>query len=347
MKAKKMNFFKRLKTAIFNLDEYSSFIDEKFSVSVKYILIIIAIMSVVLSIITTVSVSNKIKKGITYFENEFPDFFFDEYSLVLNEYVEGYDKEYDVKIIADATKDLSNEKINEYIRKTKDSRNAFIVLNDKIIYRAFDMQTEYTYKELNSFLGLEDLTKQGIIDEYKEVGGVSTIMGVGIIFTTFVLFIENLIEIVVYSLLVAFVGIIIGRLCGVAMKYPVAITLAIYSLTVPIICRFIYTIVYEFTGFEIKNFDTMYLIIAYVYIIAAILIIKTDLMKQSQDLMRIKSVEEQLKDELKKKELEEKEQKDKEEKDEDENSKEKNEDEKKSNKKKNKAPDIEPDGSEI
>ena len=65
------------------------------------------------------------------------------------------------------------------------------------------------------------------------------------------------------------------------------LTLAIYSLTLSIILNLIYIVQYNFTGFEIPYFEMLYLLIAYIYIIAAILIIKTDLINQVMQLQRI------------------------------------------------------------
>ncbi len=344
-----MNFFKRLKTAIFNLDEYGIFVEEKLSVSIKYMFLIITFTSIVLSIITTMRFSKELEKGLNYFENEFPNFSFENNVLKLDNYAEGYDEEYDVKIIADSTPNLDKSKINSYLNSTNDVSTALIVLSDKIIYRSYDLKNEYEYKNLISTLDIKIATKQDIINYFNSIGGSNAIMVTGLIVSFLVLFIENLIEIISYTILVSIVGLIVGRICGIAMKNSVAITLAIYSLTVSVLCSFIYFIVYNYTGFEIKYFSAMYLMIAYVYIIAAILILKTDLMKLSQDLMRIKSVEEQIKDEMKQKELEEEQEK---EKNKDEDDDKKTDDGKGDNKKDEpnpevKQPDIEPNGSEI
>lgn len=340
---KKISFFKRLKVAIFNLDEYGIFIEEKVSVAIKYMFIIVVFTSIVLSALITAEYSKEIEKGLNYFQNEFPDFHFEGTKLKLEEYVEGYDEEYGVKLIADTTEDLGSEKINDYLKNTKDTSIALIVLNDKIVYRSHDIQNEYTYEYLDSAFQIKDLNKEDIINQYYKLGGNRAIIITGSIISFLVLTLENIIQLITYVLIVAIVGIIVGRICGIAMQYSVAINLSIYSLTVPVLCEFIYAVILNLTGFEIKYFEIMYLMIAYVYMIAAILIIKTDINKQAQDLMRIKSVEEQIKDELKKRELEEQERKEKEE-----TEKKDSEDENKGKKdSKEKEPNMEPDGSEI
>ena len=334
-----ISFLKRLKIAIFNLDEYGIFIEEKLGVAIRYILLITFFTSIVLGIISTTSISKEFRKGLDYFENDFPDFSFEGTKLRLNEIVYGFDEEYNVKLIADSSDDMSTDKINEYMSNNKDTDTFILVLKDKIIYRNYDLKTEYSYDNLNSVIKLKDSSKQDILNEFNSLGGYNSILVSGFIASALALFIESIIEILLYAILVAIVGLIVGRMCGIIMRTSVAGTLAIYSLTVSVLCSFIYSIVYNYTGFEIKNFDVMYLIIAYIYMIAAILIIKTDLMKQTAELMRIKSTEEQVRDELKRRELEEKEKQEKQEKNDD-------SDEKKEEQEKNDSP-AEPDGSEI
>lgn len=341
---KRMSFFKRLKTAIFNLDEYGIFIEEKFSVSVKYMFLILLFTSLVLAFVTTYQFSKQIKKGINYVENEFPDFSFEDNKLKLDNYVEAYDKEYDFLLIADATESIDESKVNEYINKTKNMENSLIVLNDKIIYRLLDSSVEYKYKDLNSTLGINNSNKQQILEQYYSMGGTSSVSTMYMIIMSISLLIGNIIEVFADCLLVAIVGFLVARICGIAIRTSVAGTLSIYSLTVPVICSFVYSIVYNLFGFQIKYFQAMYLMIAYVYIIAAILIIKTDLIKQAQELMKIKITEEKIKDEMEQQENNKDEKKEDEEKD---NSEEKDDNKSDAPKPELKEPNREPDGSEI
>ena len=313
-------------------------------------LLIIIFSSIVLAGVTDYLLSKELTKGINYFENQFPDFSFDGTTLNVERYEEGYDEEYDIKVIAD-TSEIGKEQIDEYIKKTKDATTSIIILKDKIIYRNYDIQNDYTYEYINTGFNLNNLNKADVLEEFKSLGGNKSIIATGFVVLFLTLLIENIIEVVTYILLVSIVAIFVGRICGIVIKYPVAIALSIYSLTVPVLCSLIYGVVYNLTGFEIKYFSAMYLMIAYVYIIAAILIIKTDLMKMSKDLMKIKTVDEEIKEELEKKKLEEQENKE----DNDETDKEndgKKDDSKNDNKQdepkpKTENPDVEPDGSEV
>ena len=104
---------------------------------------------------------------------------------------------------------------------------------------------------------------------------------------------------------------------------------------ISIILSTIYSVVYSLTGFVIEYFDIMYLLVSYIYIIAAILIIKSDLIKQQMELQKIYKVEKEVKKELE----EQRENKEKDEKEDEKKDKEETEDEPMINR--------EPDGSEI
>lgn len=340
----KMNFFKRLKTAIFNIDEYSVFIEEKLSVAVKYMLLIILFISLVLSAIMTYEFSKEIQKGYSYIENEFPDFKIENNELKVNEYIEAADEEYGIELIVDTNPDLSSEKINEYITKSKKYNTGLVILNDKIIYRVYDEKVEYSIKDITTAMEIENATKEEVLQQYSKMGGTKSIATMYMIVETTAMVVYNIVEIALDCILVGFIGIIIARICGIAIRGSVAGTLAIYSLTLPVICKFIYAVLLNFTGFEIKYFQIMYLLIAYVYIIAAILIIKTDLIKQAQELMRIKSTEEQIKDEIEQEKLKNKEEQEKREAEKENKNKKKEEPKPKTELKES---DKEPDGSEI
>lgn len=340
----KMNFFKRLKTAIFNLDEYGVFIEEKLGVAVKYMFLIILFVSLVMSLVLTYEHTQEIKTGLSYIENEFPDFTFEDNKLKVNEYVEAYDENYGFGLIVDTTENLSQEKIDEYKKKSDEYFNSILVLDDKMIYSVYNEETEYLFKDFAQVFQTDNATKADILEQFHAMGGVKSVSTMVMIILTISSVLGNVLEILLDTILVAFVGIIVARICGIAIRGSVAGTLAIYSLTVPVICTFIYGLVINFTGFQIKYFSVMYLMIAYVYIIAAILIIKTDLIKKAQDLMRIKSVEEQIKDEIEQQKLKEQEENDKKE---EKPEKEDNKEDGPKPKTELKEPNTGPDGAEI
>ena len=97
------------------------------------------------------------------------------------------------------------------------------------------------------------------------------------------------------------------------LKYTAVYNIATYSLTLPIILNIVYIILQAFTGFTIKYFEVMYTAIASIYIAAAILMIRSDVIKKQIELTKIIEEQEKVRLELQRREKEKKEQDEKEE----------------------------------
>ena len=128
---------------------------------------------------------------------------------------------------------------------------------------------------------------------------------VGTMLYIFIIYLSN---ILVDMLLLAILTYIVTRIAGLRLKHSAVYNIATYSLTLPIILNIIYFVVNAFTGFVIQYFQLMYTALASIYIITAILIIKSDVMKKQLELNRIIEEQERVRQELKRKEEEEKEQ---------------------------------------
>lgn len=106
-----------------------------------------------------------------------------------------------------------------------------------------------------------------------------------------VLFISAFVSIYLSTLLDVFTLSIFGLLtCIVAkikIKYKAVFNMSIYAITLSIILRMIYSGITILTEFRIKYFDIMYTAISYIILAAAIFMIKSDVIKQQLQLMKI------------------------------------------------------------
>lgn len=343
-KKEKMNFFKRLKKAIFELEDYGYFLGERLTVAFKYFFVLVILMSIIVSLAATYKSGKMYSKAYDYIENELPDFEFKDNKLNFNQYVEGYDYDFNFGIIINTADNLSKEKINEYTKRIFNRGNGIVLLKDKAYYIANKSEVEIIYSKLVA----EDETltetlknKESLINTINAVNIKGIILVIIFIIQFMNLITYNVINILSDVCIVAIFGLIAAKICGVNFKMNPMIVLAIYSLSLSIVLQGIYDSVFITTGFYIENFKTIYLIIAYIYMIAAIFMIKYDLIKQTEELQKIIEVQKQVKKELEENEEKEEQEKKKEEKD-------KTEEE---NDVTNKEPLIpenrEPDGSEI
>lgn len=166
--SKKVNFFNRIKKSVFKLEDYSDFLEEKFSVSIKYFLLLILLITVLISVVQAVIFTKKINKGYEYFVNELPEFEYKDEKLVFSNNVDAYDEEFKFYFFANTDENLSEEKIKDYRNKVYNSSNGIIVLKDKLIYIEAGSELEYNFKYISEDYGIKEIDKQGILEKYTD-----------------------------------------------------------------------------------------------------------------------------------------------------------------------------------
>lgn len=108
----------------------------------------------------------------------------------------------------------------------------------------------------------------------------------------------NLMFILSDVFILTLLGLISAKICGVHFKIDPMMALSIYALTLPLILDAILDAINITTGFNVPYFDAIRLLIAYIYVIAAIFMIKYDLLKQREELQKIIEVQKQVKKEI-------------------------------------------------
>ena len=162
---------------------------------------------------------------------------------------------------------------------------------------------------------IDNLTKQ-ISENYGETNQAFIYIGVFVISYLY-MFVINFISIAIDIILLGAFGYFTAIIIRLHLKFSAMCKIALHSLTLPIILNMVYILIKTFTSFEIKYFELMYISIAYIYIVTAVLMIKYDVMKNQQELNKIIQEQEKVRQEMerKKQEEEEKERKEREEKD--------------------------------
>ena len=341
-----LTFLKRLKMAIFKLEDYGAFLGERLRVAFKYFLLLIIFTTIITSLAETIDFSRKINKMYTYIENELPEFTYKDGIVSFENIVEAYDHDYEFRLFIDTSDNVSNDTLKNYKNKIYDTNYGIIVLKDRMVVISNDIELEGIYKDIFDEVDLDIENRNDLIIKTHEIGEASPLI---IYFLgSFILEVTvSIITTLADVFLIAVFGYIAARLCGVGFKMVPMIILSIYSISLSVVLRTIYACEISLFGLVVPYFDIMYLLIAYVYIIAAIFIIKYDLIKQAQELQRI--IDDQ--DDIIEEKLEENEDNKKEDKDKDKEDKPKEKSGEKENKEKdpvvNNDNNTEPDGSEI
>ena len=109
-----------------------------------------------------------------------------------------------------------------------------------------------------------------------------------------------LVDAVLYSLL----GHVTALLSGLRLKFTAIYNIAAYSLTLPIILNLIYMVANILTGYTIQYFSIMYMAITCIYVITAILMIRSDVIKKQIELSKIIEEQEKVRQEIARREQE-------------------------------------------
>lgn len=317
---KRDGFFKTVLKSIKDFDKYEQFGLEGMGRTCLYLLQMVAIITIIVVAVLIYQFSTTMQSAVIYFNDNVQEMSYTDGILTVNS---NQKLEVDTnstiaqKIIVD-TSDLTDEQIEQYRTDLNDLNSGIILLKDKILIKneMLTAITETTYTDILSQYNITNLDKQSVLD-YIYANQSQVYISVAIVEFIY-MFAIYLTSILMDTLLLALLGLIVSRIAGMKIKFSACFSMGVHALTLPIILNILYIILNAFTGYTIKYFQIMYTAISYIYMVAAILIIKSDCIKRQMELDKLKSEQEKVRAELDrqkeedKKEEEKKEQKEKE-----------------------------------
>lgn len=343
----KKGFFKKVWYSITKIEAYPELATEGVPRAVNYFSKLVAILAIVISLATIYRANGVLKQGKEYLQNDFPNFTYQEGILsveseepiIIEESIEKVGK-----IIVDVKTD-SEEQINQYINEISEKGNGLIVLKSRVIMKneAITGTASYEYKEILTQMGLTSFNKQDII-EFMNSSQMYNLY-ISLFITLFIYaFTMYFVNYLINVLLISLFGCIANLMTKLKMRYAAIFNMTVYAITLSTILNMVYIGVNAFISFEMPYFSVMYVTVAAIYIIAAIFMIKADVIKRQVEVMKIEEVQKEVKKEIEQKEKEKEKQQDKESEKERKEEK-KNEKEEKSPKGKESDDGIEPEGS--
>lgn len=150
------------------------------------------------------------------------------------------------------------------------------IFSDYDAYKASNDSSTYTYKITDGY------TLTGSQMDILANAGLGNMFVYLWIFTFIVYFITGLIN----ALAISVIGIITEKFIGLPLKYSAVYAISVSALTLPTILQLIYIIINFYTGFTMNYFQVMYLLIAYVYILAAMLMLRSNLIKKKTEVSK-------------------------------------------------------------
>lgn len=304
------SFFKDIIKSVKDFDKYEDFALESVKKSIVYILKIIAIFALVVTIVSIYQFSKGVNQAINYFNENISNLDYADGILQINnnEKLDINNEENLFEIIID-TQELNEDGINEYKDYINSKNNIIIILRNKIFVKnAFSASvTENEYSELLNNYNIESMDKQQVLDYINSNKAQMYIAVTGIVYIYMLM--EYFISVILDIVMLALITCILGMVSRLKIKFKAGFGIATHALTLSLILNLIYIIINSLTGFTIKYFSIMYMGIAYVYIITAIFMIKSDFIKRQVEVEKIKTEQEKVHEELESKKEQEKDKK--------------------------------------
>ena len=313
---------KKVWLSITKFEKYPEMATEGVWRAFRYLIWLIFIFAVILSVCLMIKFVGFMRQGVDFLDKNFNEITYSEGVLNLDSVNKSATTEWGNVIVN--TEIITEEQIKELENKKSLKDLEIIWLRECIIVKYNEGVIRLYYKDILDNFEITSFNKTKIINFVNErLNGPNlyiTFLITGTIYLFIGYFIKTLLDVLILSLF----GMITTLVAGIRIRYRAVFNMAVYSITLSTILQLIYIIVNTFTGFNVKYFDLMYTAISFICLTAAIFMIKSDVIRQQIELMKVIEAKKQEQKEQKDEEKEEENKKedkeeDKEEKKEEEN----------------------------
>ena len=324
--------YKKFWYSITKFERYPEMATEGVGRAFGYLAWLIFMFSIVLAFAIIIKFSGLAKKGINFLDKNFNEISYSEGVLTIDTVNKSATTDWGNVIVN--TEELPQEKLQEYENKKSYTDVEIVWLKEYVILKYDKESLKVQYKDLLENLGIEKFDKQTILKLLNEkLNSPKTYIMYFVAISIYLFvayFIASLLDVIILSLF----GLITTAFARIQIRYRALFNMAVYSITISTTLQLIYIIVKTFTGFNVKYFDLMHTAISFICLTAAIFMIKSDVIKQQIELMKVMEIKKKEQEE----EKEENEEERKEEKSEEEKKEEKESKENKNTEKKEENP---------
>ena len=326
---------KKLWYSITKFERYPEMATEGVWRAFRYLIWFMFMFAIILSVCFMIKFVGITRQGVDFLDKNFNEITYSEGILNLDLVNKSATTEWGNVIVN--TEELTEEQIKELENKKSLKDVEIIWLKECVIVKYNEGTARVYYKDIFDNFEIKSFDKAKIINFVNEQLNGPNIYIVFLIIGTIYLFIGYFIKTLLDVLILSLFGMITTLVAGIRIRYRAVFNMSVYSITLSTILQLIYIIVNTFTGFNVKYFDLMYTAISFICLTAAIFMIKSDVIRQQIELMKVieakKQEQEEQKDEEKKEEDKKEEQEEKKEAD--------NKEEKENKKKEEKSPTAE------
>lgn len=305
---KEVSFFKKLIMSIKDFEKYPELASKRWTVVLTYLAKLLAIFVIIASFASVYSLAEQLQSGLQYVKEELPDFTFTNNELKMEQeeaiLYENVDKLFDTIIID--TKEVNDETLSLYKEKVQKASNGIVLLKDKALVKTNVTNgiVEYAYSSISETYQINEFNKQQVLEYFSGTNLALIYIGIFAMISIY-MFILYFISIWLDIILLGTLGFFTALILRLRLRFSAMCKIAVHSLTLPILLNAVVILIETFTSFKIQYFDIMYIGIAYIYIITAILMIKSDVIKNQKELVKIIEEQEKVRQELEKQKEEE------------------------------------------
>ena len=298
---KEVSFFKKLIMSIKDFEKYPELASKSWAKVLSYLAKLLAIFVIVASFASVYKLSKQVQSGLEYVKDVLPDFTFSNNELVIGQEeaiaYENKDKLLDTIIID--TKEVNDETLSLYKEKLQKASNGVVLLKDKALVKTGVTNgiVEYTYSSISETYQINEFNKQQVLEYFSGTSLVLMYIGIFIMMSIY-MFVLYFISICLDIVLLGALGFFTALILRLHLRFSAMCKIAIHSLTLPILLNALVVLIETFTNFKVEYFQIMYIGIAYIYIITAILMIKSDVIKNQKELAKIIEEQEKVRQEL-------------------------------------------------
>ena len=288
----KKGFFKKVWYSIDKIDKYSELSAEGLKSAIKYLAILMLIIALISGMATIYRTSLKIKDIAKYIEEKAPELTYKDGTLsVDNQDIITDENENFGKIIVDTNTD-DEQTINKYVNDVNEEENAVIILKNKLILKETNVSgtTNYNYKDLFGELGITEFNKSDLVNYLSGSGMSKLYLNLFLVLFMYA-FAMYLINTLFYVILISTIGYLATMILRLKIRYVAIFNMGIYSITLSTILNMLYIGLNAFYPYKIGYFEVMYVLIASIYMIAAIFILKMEFDKKQGHVQKIVEVE--------------------------------------------------------
>lgn len=294
----KKGFFKKIWYSIDKVEKYSELSAEGFGKAIRYLITLIVMLAIVSAGVTVFRTSKQMKQVSEYIKENAPEFKYSDgiLDIDINEPIINENENFG-KIIVDTISETEDIQ-NQYMDDIKKEKRAVVVLKDKLILKETENNIVYKYEELFKELNISEFSKDDLASYL-----VSSVMMPLYLNLFLVLFIYALVmqamNTVFYIIIISIFGYLTSMILRLKIRYVAVFNMAVYSITLLYI---IYLGVNAFVNYVVPYFEVMYMLVATIYMIAALFILKSEFNKKQGEVQKIIEIEKEIKEDMKQEE---------------------------------------------